>query len=78
MKYPMHATVDLNLNYPYQFRFDLVDSTPESMPKDQIPHLKGMVNRWLNEREIEYVYRNGLFWCLRHERDAIMFQLRWS
>ena len=78
MKYPMYSIVDLSVNYPYQFRFDLVDSQPYHLPKDQIPHLKGMVNRWLAEHEIDYMYRSGLVWLLKNEQDAIIFQLRWA
>ena len=78
MKYPMTASIDKEFAHPYIFRFDLVDSAEYHAPKDQIPHLKGIVNNWLKEHEIDYIYRTGLQWCLRNEQDAVLFTLRWS
>lgn len=76
MSYPMQFTFEKDFGYPYRFRFDLKDSSV--LPKDQIPHLKNMVNSWLKELEIEYIYRHGLLWCLKHEQDALLFRLRFT
>ena len=76
MKYPMHFEFKPELNYPYQFRFDLVDDGP--MPMHQIPHIKETVNAWLKEAGFEYSYSSGLLWGLVHEQDAVLFQLRFA
>jgi hypothetical protein len=76
MKYPMTFRVAPELDYPYRFRFDL--QLHNQMPRYQIPELKNMVNLWLTETGIDYVYRQGLLWCLKNEQDAIMFQLRFA
>jgi hypothetical protein len=75
-RYPMTATYDPNMDYPYRFRFDLMSDGLK--PMYQIPDLKNMVNTWLQELEIDYIYRHGLLWCLQNEQDALMFKLRWS
>ena len=75
MKYPMTSSIDLDREYPYIFSFDL----PEvGLPKDTLPEIKINVNAWLKEANIDYTYIPGLFWCLKHERDAAWFMLRWS
>ncbi len=76
MKYPMEFSIEPNTEYPYCFSFDLLEPGP--MPKDQIPHLKNMVDTWLNESEIYYRYQTGLFWRLKNEQDALMFRLRFA
>ena len=77
MKYPMHFDFKPELDYPYRFRFDL---KPHGLkkPMNQIPELKNMVNTWLTETGMEYIYRQGLLWCLTNEQDALMFQLRFA
>lgn len=72
----MTATYDPNMDYPYRFRFDLNAGGPK--PIDQIPHLKGIVNDWLLSAGIDYIYRQGLLWCLNDEQDAMLFKLKWS
>ena len=75
MKYPMRSSIDLDREYPYIFSFDL----PEvGLPKDTLPEIKISVNAWLKEANIDYTYVSGLFWCLKHERDAAWFLLRWA
>ena len=76
MKYPVRAVVDTDAAYPYLFRFDLVEPSPGRMPIDQIPELKAMVNDWLFVAGMEYIYRQGLCWCLKNEQDAVLFTLR--
>ena len=76
MKYPMVAFVEPDDEYPYRFRFDLVENGV--WPKDQIPELKAMVNTWLKETGMDYIYRQGLCWCLKNEQDAVLFALRWA
>ena len=75
MKYPMTASIDLDREYPYIFSFDL----PEiGFPRDTLPVIKISVNAWLKEANIDYIYSSGLIWFLKHERDAVLFNLRWS
>lgn len=76
MKYPMMFTFEPKLDYPYRFRFDLIDN--EIKPVHQIPHLKKMVTSWLIETDIKFIYRSGLVWCLNAEKDAMLFQLRFA
>lgn len=76
MKYPVTASIDLEDEYPYRFRLDLVDNGIK--PKDQIPDLKNRVNSWLKEAGIDYRYRQGLWWHIKREQDAVLFSLKWS
>lgn len=76
MKYPMIFFVSPKHEYPYRFRFDLVEPGP--LPKDQIPALRNIVNTWLAETGIEFKYETGLLWALKDEKDAMMFQLRFA
>lgn len=72
----MNFTIDMKNDYPYGFRFDL--NNDGLMPIHQIPELKNMVNSWLEETGIDYIYRQGLLWRLKNEQDATMFNLRFS
>ena len=76
MKYPMQFTFAPEFDYPYRFRFDLRPGS--ETPKDQIPDLKNTVNNWLQETGIDYVYRQGLLWCLANEQEAMLFRLRFA
>ena len=76
MKWPMTFSVDILEEYPYRFRFDLVEPGP--MPMHQIPSLRNTVNKWLVDAEIEFDYKTGLLWCLKNEQDAMMFKLRFA
>lgn len=77
MKYPMVSTVVSGDEYPYHFSFDLIEHGPK--PKDQIPELKRTVYEWLGKSNIlEFKYKAGLFWCLKNERDAMLFELRFA
>ena len=77
MKYPMVQRVVIDDDdYPYQFRFDLLDNGISS--SIQIPELRCIVNSWLLELKIDYSYQHGLIWCLKNEQDAMLFVLRWA